>query len=401
MTSNARMLKWIEILRELAEHGGSEEFTQLYPNAEIIDPDLATGFIKVRGRTGAYEAAVKTAGLVYAIGDFVNILYMRGTEPVVIGYGSKSSTGVSEGAWPFTTDCATIDPTSAYVDYASLVLGQAGESSPITFVFGPTNNTVDGVDLTSEEHLLGLNPHRSRLMTTTAAYVLSYVLSAITSHYITNVQSVGTEIQGIKSGAANNLYLDTCIVYVCNSGAGDSVGVKITTGEAVIQDCDISICSTGYALSVTGGAVVDIYGGHLDGGASGGALYVDATSTVNIYGLPKIEGTVTIAAGATINGMWIDGDGDLHQTFAPNKGDLLVGTGENNYETAAFPHGRQGEVIVSYFYDDADVDLMWNFPLQLVWEDGELVYEYDEGDGSLYWYNLKVVHEFGPWEGIE
>ncbi len=400
MTSNARMLKWIEILRELAEHGGAEELTQLYPNAEIIDPDLAVGFIKVRGRTGAYEAAVKTTGLVYVIGDFVNILYMRGTEPVVIGYGSKSSTGVSTGAWPFTTDCATVDPTSVYVDYASLVLGQVGESAPVTFVFGPTNNTVDGVDLIAEEHLLGLNPRRSRLMTTTAAYVLSYVLSAITSVYITNVQSTGAEIQGVKSGAASNLYMDTCVVYVCNSGAGDSVGVEITTGEAVLQDCDISICSTGYALSVTGGAVVDIYGGHLDGGDSGGALYVDAASTVNIYGLPKFGGTVTIAAGATVNGMWIDGDGDLHQTFGPNTGDILVSTGENNGEIAPLSVGEQGDLLMVYFYDDAGLHLVYQAPMQLVWEDGEMVYEHDD-DVGLYWYDLQVVHEYGPWEEWE
>jgi hypothetical protein len=148
----------MDIFQELEELGGLEEVTHLYPNAEIIDPDLAPGFIKIRGRTGAYEAAVKTSGMTYAAGDYVNVLYYRGTEPIVIGYGSRS---VSEYVIPgyrepcraiSTTDIVlsgtqVVDGVSLVADDRILVNGQAaGDENGIYVVAAGAWSRADDAD---------------------------------------------------------------------------------------------------------------------------------------------------------------------------------------------------------------------------------------------------------------
>jgi hypothetical protein len=88
-----------EILRLLAQEGGKREVTSIEPNAEIIDHDpsdkLPAGYILVQDQTGHRMPAVKVAGMTYATGDKVNLIRIKGTEPIAFGSGSGSpSTGL-------------------------------------------------------------------------------------------------------------------------------------------------------------------------------------------------------------------------------------------------------------------------------------------------------------------
>lgn len=87
------------ILDQLINVSANQETTKIIPNAEVIhaDPYWITGdYIIVEDDTGHYVPALEIPGLYYTDGDNVNLLIMKGTEPVAFQQGSVSS-GVMGG----------------------------------------------------------------------------------------------------------------------------------------------------------------------------------------------------------------------------------------------------------------------------------------------------------------
>jgi hypothetical protein len=125
MIDNSRISKLVDALTSVAEAGGAREQTKIVPNIEVVDAaptDLPAGYILVRSELGYFVPAVLVAGLTVANGDFVNILYIKGTEPIAFQHGSGSGGG---GASNVTvrhngTDIGT-HPNINFADSASLV----------------------------------------------------------------------------------------------------------------------------------------------------------------------------------------------------------------------------------------------------------------------------------------
>lgn len=86
-----RTLKLIGIFDTLSK--ANEETTRIVPNLPVIDAaptDLGSKYIIVRNELGYNMPAVKTPGIAFQVGDFVNVLYMKGTEPVAFQVGSSN-----------------------------------------------------------------------------------------------------------------------------------------------------------------------------------------------------------------------------------------------------------------------------------------------------------------------
>jgi hypothetical protein len=97
MPASETLLSQLEnLLNGLIILGGKQEQTTILPNAIVINdaPSGLANYIIVRDpRDGNYITAVKVAGMAYAINDYVNLLFVKGTEPIAFQHGSNSPSG--------------------------------------------------------------------------------------------------------------------------------------------------------------------------------------------------------------------------------------------------------------------------------------------------------------------
>lgn len=91
--SESNIVAWTEALSELRQVAGAAEQTRIVPNLLVIDaapPAPLTGYIIVRNEQGVYSPVLKLPTAAYAANDYVNVVYMKGTEPVAFSQGSAS-----------------------------------------------------------------------------------------------------------------------------------------------------------------------------------------------------------------------------------------------------------------------------------------------------------------------
>ncbi len=99
MPSEAVITRMMDIFTEVIDLGGVEERTAIVPNLSVTDaaPTGLTGFVIVQDdRDGDNILAKTVPGVVYANNDKVNVLFVKGTEPIAFQQGSESS---SSGIW--------------------------------------------------------------------------------------------------------------------------------------------------------------------------------------------------------------------------------------------------------------------------------------------------------------
>ncbi len=107
MPSEAVIARMIDIFTEVIDLGGVEERTAIVPNLSVIDaaPTGLTNFIIVQDdRDGDNILAKTVPGVVYANNDKVNVLFVKGTEPIAFQQGSESS---SSGIWGIVPSTST------------------------------------------------------------------------------------------------------------------------------------------------------------------------------------------------------------------------------------------------------------------------------------------------------
>ncbi len=101
-----------ELLADITRLGGQSERTSIVPNLTVVDdtPAGLTNFITVEDdRDGDTILAQKVPGVIYAIGDKVNVLFIEGTEPTAYQQGSQSS-GSPVAVSKLVSPDLTIDP---------------------------------------------------------------------------------------------------------------------------------------------------------------------------------------------------------------------------------------------------------------------------------------------------
>ncbi len=107
MPSESAITQMMEIFTEVIDLGGVEERTAIVPNLSVTDaaPTGLTNFIVVQDdRDGDNILAKTVPGVVYANNDKVNVMFIRGTEPIAFQQGSGSS---SSGIWGIVPSTST------------------------------------------------------------------------------------------------------------------------------------------------------------------------------------------------------------------------------------------------------------------------------------------------------
>lgn len=125
--NDERIGRLLQALGDITKVAGEQETTKIVPNCEVIDsnPSGLTGYIIVKNELGYYIPAVKSPDITYQDGDLVNLLLIKGTEPIAFQHGSGSGTGGYPGTLPLTTkgDLLTRDTT----DNIRLGVGSNGQ----------------------------------------------------------------------------------------------------------------------------------------------------------------------------------------------------------------------------------------------------------------------------------
>ncbi len=107
MPSERAISQMVDIFTDVIDLGGVEERTAIVPNLSVIDaaPTGLTNFVIVQDdRDGDNILAKTVPGVVYANNDKVNVLFIRGTEPIAFQQGSESS---NAGLWEIVPSTST------------------------------------------------------------------------------------------------------------------------------------------------------------------------------------------------------------------------------------------------------------------------------------------------------
>ncbi len=96
-----------ELLVEVTRLGGQNEQTSIVSNLVVVDasPPGLTGFITITDERDGDTILAKTVpGIIYAVSDKVNVLFVEGTEPIAFQQGSESP---SAGLWGIVPSTST------------------------------------------------------------------------------------------------------------------------------------------------------------------------------------------------------------------------------------------------------------------------------------------------------
>jgi len=190
MYNNERVTQLIDIFQELIEVSGNLERTKIFPNLEVID-DAPTGlsseYILIQDDEGFYIPALKVPGVTYAIGDKVNVLFIKGTEPIAFQHGSGSSGGGGSGGnvWP-KPNKLMIGET----EYPTLSAAISAAVSGNTIYAGVGTFACDNLTLPSGVNLVGGDRDATIFTTSTQ----DRTLTAAGSNYIANITITNTKV---------------------------------------------------------------------------------------------------------------------------------------------------------------------------------------------------------------
>lgn len=243
---------------------------------------------------------MKVPGITYSNGDLVNVLFIKGTEPIAFqqGAGSPSSPSASGNVWPL-----------------------AGQ------------NMLEGVNSTTVTLLI------AAMSTGDIGY-----LGARSSNEAVTANETGITLRGVGASAVVftttfTVTLPTTLqdIQVEHSGVADTIGFDISDSATLI-DCIGIADSTGTSavgLNVTGSAQVIVRGGYYEG-QNGTAVDIaaDASATVFLDGPTLFSGT--FGGTGTILGWYQDTSGGSHFVYRTggvtkdisfSNGNLAFGTG--------------------------------------------------------------------------
>lgn len=314
MFDEDRISELVGILNELAEVSGGFERTRIAPNLVVVDnvpTNLSTDYILIEDDEGFYIPAVKVPGVTYSIGDKVNVLFIKGTEPIAFQHGSASGGGGGGGGWPFT-DTPTADGTDPDADYSTLAAGITGISAGQRLLIG--SNFAEYATLNKVMTLVGTT--RDVTVSSSTRDETIRMSAAAILERLTVENTYTTSLNSAVAVLTDGVILDSIIASVPDGNTGDRYGINIGAA-CTLFDCRANLTSytgnNGITIYVNAtGKEIHIYGGRFEASGAGTnyALSVEA-GTVYLHNTPTFIGLVTAGINGSIIGEYIDSSGNL------------------------------------------------------------------------------------------
>lgn len=360
MMDETKLNDLVEIFRELAELSGGYEETKIYTNLEVINAspaNLPAGYIIIKDSEDYHIPALKVAGLTYANGDLVNVLFIKGTEPIAFQQGSGSSavgyalsisdegvdqgnastldfvgagvtaavaagiatiTVASSGGWPFTNvlTVSSTDPDADYPDIPSAITAAAAsgdniELDPDTYT---APNVAGGITIDESLSIVGKSPQETVITRAdNSSVTVTIADTPVTLRNLTLAHTgAGAGTSTPLSNDQASLVLDNC--YLLKSGAsGNSIGFSQGGGDSLLRNCKISATNgtiLNYAVYLHTAASTCV----LDGGeVLAGALAAGhASAVIELRGVRLASGvTLDVSGGGTIKGWYVNSAGQV------------------------------------------------------------------------------------------
>lgn len=225
----------------------------------------------------------------------------------------KIVTGSGGNVWP-KADKVNIGATE-YPTFAAAVAALVSGDNPIV---GEGTYSSSNLTISTDGELVGSGTQASlvsnslsgfqQLTITATNYIIRQLKFAVTATTDSDISAL------ILGGASKTHRLKNVEILHDATGIVGAVGqcVKLASmsgGTVELQDCYLkTVTTTGsvYTLKTSTNGTVIINGGLYDG-----KLFIDSGATVKFINLPQITGTVTITAGATVTGPYLDGSGNV------------------------------------------------------------------------------------------
>ncbi len=142
MPSEQAISRMMEIFTGVIDLGGTEERTAIVPNLSVIDaaPSGLTNFIIVQDdRDGDNILAKTVPGVVYANSDKVNVLFIRGAEPIAFQMGSESP---NAGLWEIVPSTST----DIFYDKGNVIVGSTPSFTRLFNVVSAAGGALVGIE---------------------------------------------------------------------------------------------------------------------------------------------------------------------------------------------------------------------------------------------------------------
>lgn len=145
------------IFQELADVGGNMERTKIFPNLEVIDAtptDLPVDYVIIQDDEGYYIPALKVPGIAYSDGDLVNVLFIKGTEPIAFQQGPASPSSPSASVTVRLNSGANVGtrPRLNFIDGTGItftIVDDAGSNEVDITVDGAASAAADMIEIRS------------------------------------------------------------------------------------------------------------------------------------------------------------------------------------------------------------------------------------------------------------
>lgn len=345
----AKVSELSDIFRDLADTAGGYERTRIMPNLEVIDTapsGLPANFIIIKDDEGFYIPALKVAGMTYTNGDLVNVLFIKGAEPVAFQHGSSGSGGYAVHISDEGVDqgnASTLDFVGAGVTAAvaagaaTITISAGGGGWPAAGKAMINNVEYDTVQLAIDAMAsgdiikVGQGTDSGGIVPDTAGSIvgLSPVETIITR---SDNSSITVSIDTPDNVALKNLTIS-------HTGAGTSVSCVQTNQDGIVLDGLNIEKTSGTPTNATG---VSVYGG------SGAGTYlrnckITISTGTNKYGVyTSTAANNVIIEGGEINAVTTDIYIGHASSVVELRGVKLLGGGINN---------ASGGTVKGWYYD--------------------------------------------------
>ena len=315
MPDEIRVSRWSEIISDLVEAAGAAEFSSILPSAEVVDAapvDLPADYIRVVGRSGNYEPALKIPGMTYSVGDRVILLYVRGTEAIALSKSPGSSGGV--GGWPFD-NILTVDSVDPDADYTTIAAALAAVADGDMIVM---NSETFVENLVISFGLISLGCFGPLKFILEGTILLDNCEEVVVLFNIDQSLDIDDVVATAAIDSIESLFRAYCLNIYAYNDTGDSIAIRVNvTGtvsgyDAELHDCVAEAESYGgdsYALYVEDGTVL-VDSGRYKGDTA--AIYVEQGATVYLLELPMLTGG--LAGGGTVIGPYQDENGIIRNS---------------------------------------------------------------------------------------
>lgn len=272
--NESNIIAWTEVLDELRRLAGAAEQTRIVPNLIVIDaaPAGLTGYIIVRNEQGVYSPVLKLPSTAYANNDYVNVLYMKGTQPVALSQGSASPSVAIKVYELWESDFGSVVVS---VDAAGNVTVNSAQADR-DFSIGWDSGTALSIDGATGVITFGQPARAARIYNSAVQAIVTATNTKIT------FDTVRRDDGGLADLANDRLVAQVAGWYVISAGFGFAANATGNRGGELMVNGTIEIAQQFYEAPAVGVAVMSITA----------VYYLAATDYVELFGFQTSGGNL-------------------------------------------------------------------------------------------------------------